>query len=223
MPTGYTADVVDGKITDVTDFAANCARGFGAFMHMRDENGDAELHYPKSPYDSYYVKALDEARSKKNLWYAQSEQHRYCEWSTYYTDTLKSRVKSDADNAIKRTRYDSMIAQVEVIDVPEELKNFKDFMLEQLNDSKKFDTHDDNDEFTNNWYRPKEYAEWCADKEKTVNRDVDYYTEELDKDWERYENQLAYIDQMIKTFGFKVKGGRVARHPERSVPSSRVF
>ena len=45
MATGYTYPVVEGKITEFSEFALGCARAFGAFMHMRDDNSDAPLRY----------------------------------------------------------------------------------------------------------------------------------------------------------------------------------
>lgn len=37
MPTGYTAGVADGKVTDFRTFALQCARQFGACIMQRDE------------------------------------------------------------------------------------------------------------------------------------------------------------------------------------------
>lgn len=37
MPTGYTASVQEGKVTEFRDFAMECARAFGALVMMRDE------------------------------------------------------------------------------------------------------------------------------------------------------------------------------------------
>ena len=35
MPTGYTAAVCSGEITEIKDFALSCARAFGALITMR--------------------------------------------------------------------------------------------------------------------------------------------------------------------------------------------
>ena len=37
MPTGYTAGVQDGTVTDFSEFALQCARNFGALVTMRDD------------------------------------------------------------------------------------------------------------------------------------------------------------------------------------------
>ena len=43
MPTGYTADIQDGKITTLREYALSCARAFGALIMMRDDPHDAPI------------------------------------------------------------------------------------------------------------------------------------------------------------------------------------
>lgn len=62
MPTGYTAGIIDGKITTFPQFAKRCMRAFGACMHMRDDNMDKEYE-PRIPSD-YHIKELEKARAK---------------------------------------------------------------------------------------------------------------------------------------------------------------
>ena len=61
MPTGYTAAVQDGSITTLRDYALQCARGFGAFLHMHDEPFDTPLTLPPPADTSYYDKRIAEA------------------------------------------------------------------------------------------------------------------------------------------------------------------
>jgi len=39
MPTGYTADLNDGKQVTFQEFTMKCARAFGALIEMRDDLG----------------------------------------------------------------------------------------------------------------------------------------------------------------------------------------
>ncbi len=57
MPTGYTAGILDGKITTFPQFAKQCMRNFGAVMHMRDDDFYAE-YTPRIPGD-YHSKAIE--------------------------------------------------------------------------------------------------------------------------------------------------------------------
>ena len=50
MPTGYTEGIIDGKTETFQDFAKQCMRAFGATIHMRDEDMEAEIT-PRTPSD----------------------------------------------------------------------------------------------------------------------------------------------------------------------------
>ena len=63
MPTGYTADVMDGKVTDFKLFAMQCARAFGALVIMRDEPLNAEIPDEFSP-SNYHFQELEQARER---------------------------------------------------------------------------------------------------------------------------------------------------------------
>lgn len=56
MPTGYTAGVKDGTVTDFKAFVMQCARAFGALIDMRDDPSDVPI--PKSFAPSSYGKNI---------------------------------------------------------------------------------------------------------------------------------------------------------------------
>ena len=204
MATGYTHPVADGEITDIKDFAATCARAFGAFVHQRDGSLKDELRYPDHPDGGFYYTSLREARVRLTDWLLSTEEDKYREWSEYYNANRAHLHKSRADNAVKRARYESMISQLEEISVPSELQNYRDFMMEQLTDSLKHDCG--NLEFTERYYRPQEFVEWVEHEDERVRKDVRRYTEEYNKEVERYEDRVKFINLMADTFGFHVRG-----------------
>jgi len=203
MPTGYTYPVAEGEVTDVSDFASACARAFGVFVHQRDDSPTAALRYPEAPEDSYYVTALADAQDELKRWQASSEEDKYAMWSEYAHKQTVQRHKSKADVAVKRARYESMLAQVHAIDVPSALQSFHNFMVDQLEQSIKHDCGNGN--FENEYYRVLSYPEWCDTMNERVLRDVVYYDEQLNNTRKRYEDARRYIDTMAETFGFEVK------------------
>lgn len=202
MPTGYTAPIYEGKDITLFEYAASCAHAFGAFIHQRDSGTDSTLTYPPYPDTSYYAEALEKAKADKFRWETYSEEDKYVLWSEYYKEQLVSNAKRLSERAAMRSRYLDMIAQVESVDVPSKLANFKEFMLSQLTDSMKFDCPAE--DRTDTYYTPREFAEWCADYDKKVVRDIEYYSRELAKEWERYNERVEYINLMKDTFGFEV-------------------
>ena len=208
MATGYTHPVADGEITDIKDFAATCARAFGAFVHQRDDSTKDELRYPEPPLGGFYHKAMREARTTLANWLASTEEDKYREWSEYYNKQRALLHKSHADDKVKRARYESLIAQLEEISVPSELKNYYDFMMEQLTTSLDHDCG--NPGFSDRYYTPLEFVAWVKHQDEAVRRDVERYTEEYEKEVKRYEERVQYINLMADTFGFHVRGRSMA-------------
>lgn len=198
MPTGYTAPVEDGEITELKDFAANCARAFGAFIHQRDDGSTVALTYPEPPTDDDYEhRGLVEAREKLKNWLKSSEEDKYREWSEAEAEREKNRQESEARNAELNARYDAMLAQVEAVAVPEELQNFKDFMVEQLEMSKY--------KGYPGLYAPAQYVAWCEDHESYLRRSLRLRQEGVDRDEENYRDRVEYINLMRDTYGFEVR------------------
>lgn len=136
MPTGYTAKVAEGTVTELEPFALQLARGMGALVVMRDEPWDAPIP-DKLPYSDYYEKKLDEcereldrveAMSTTDAALAQSEE---IEKATEYRATYQQNMHD------KEKRYTDMITKVKAWEgAPEGIKKFA---LDQLNESLKFD------------------------------------------------------------------------------------
>ncbi len=57
MPTGYTAGILEGKVTTFPQFAKQCMRAFGATIHLRDESLDTKYE-PMVPSD-YHLKVIE--------------------------------------------------------------------------------------------------------------------------------------------------------------------
>lgn len=54
MPTGYTAKVESGEMTELSDYILTCARAFGALIMMRDDTMDAPIPRKLEPDTRYY-------------------------------------------------------------------------------------------------------------------------------------------------------------------------
>jgi hypothetical protein len=202
MPTGYTAALCEGDQT-LADFAADCARAFGVFIHQRDDRIGTALTYPEAPEHSYYVRSLAEATLEYERWHGLSEAERYAEWSEHYNEALVRWAESNAKRSAVRARLENMKAQILKVEVPSILDNYKDFMISQLDETIRFDGKVDSD-FDTSYYKPAEFYDWCEAKDKHVERDITYYADELRKERERHTERVKYIDAMAEAFGFEV-------------------
>lgn len=191
MPTGYTAAVVDGTITDLRTFALQCARGMGALVMMRDSPWDAPIPERFEPSD-YHAKKLDEARAELqaiyNLTNAQAEDAAKAEFEEDVA-TMKSWF---ANKAVQRERYLQMIAKVEAWErAPEGLK---EFMLEQLRSGLDFDSPQ-NPKY---WKAPVRQTGdgWRVAKIDKLQESIAYHTTELAKEVARTEGRNAWVAQL---------------------------
>lgn len=139
MPTGYTADVQDGKVTKFSDFAWRCARAFGALITMRDDPGSAAI--PGAfKVDDYYAKSAqdDEVKIGRVLLMADVD----CEAAALkaHTDAVAYAAEYAETKKLQRARYQAMIAKVEAWTPPsQDHEGMKKFMLKQLAESLEFD------------------------------------------------------------------------------------
>jgi hypothetical protein len=138
MPTGYTAGILDGKITTFEQFAKACMRAFGAAMHLRDEPLDGE-YTPRVPSD-YYAKEIE--KSKQLLKDAELLS------DEVIVETKRTQLESSKEyyiNAIEKAKQGSiamndMLESIRNWQPPtEEHMGIKDFMLNQITQTIDFD------------------------------------------------------------------------------------
>lgn len=196
MPTGYTWPIEEGEITTAREFAAKAARGMGVFIHQREDSNDAVLRYPEKPDNSYYAKSLVEDEAKLAEWRAMSENDKYRLWSEYVEDGEARERESHEEFALKNARYDKVERELDALVVPERLKSFVDFMKDQIKTSRPYPVRP---------FVAESFYDWCEWHEDMLLRHVTYSSEHLHDGWDRYYENVAYIDAMVRTFGFEVE------------------
>lgn len=200
MPTGYTAPVADGKITELKDFAATCAREFMPFIHQRDEH-DSPLRMPEPLENSYYERSLEEAKDEQAEWLSFTEEEKYAHWSDYFNRTEKRNNEAIAEKNRVEVRYRDMLAQVQSIDAPGNVQSFKDFLIDQLKESIDFDC-----KTTYFEAEPLDYSEWCFSESVSRLSHLERSEKYAREAQERYIAQCKLIEAYADTFGFEVIG-----------------
>lgn len=191
MPTGYTASVADGTVTDLKTFALTLARGVGALVMMRDEPWDAPIPDRFEPSD-YYVKRIEELTAEYARLEALTPGQVKAEILREQNDYADRKAEAFRRHEEQKARYDAMIAKVEAWQGAPE--GIKEFALEQLRDSKDFDCREP---FRYYGSPPQSNPfNWINDKLATTARDLkraeDSYAEEI----ERTEARNAWIKQL---------------------------
>tara|TARA_R110000868_G_scaffold118_2_gene1199 strand:- start:503 stop:1096 length:594 start_codon:yes stop_codon:yes gene_type:complete len=196
MPTGYTADVQSGKITEFSAFAMQCARAFGAPITMRDESRDAEIPEKWEPSD-FYAKRLLDAKIESGrllcLTDAEAQEERDA--------AERLRAKSFADRAktrhLHKERYNAMYAKVCEWSPPSaEHEQMKRFMKEQLAESVEFDCPE-----TGYAYEPlPDAATHLLDRIKAAAQDIKRYTKENDDEIARTDSRNKWLSDLRASF-----------------------
>jgi len=193
MPSGYTANIYDGKDVSFKDFALSCARAFGACIHQRDDNAnDKPKLREKDNNDSYHIRRLNEA--KKWIKPTNAEFDAYVVKQTaYYNEQI------DKQNKLK-IRYENMLKQAKNWNPPSsEHEGLKRFMIEQLNNSMEFDCSFDYYEQELEKLKNLTYEEYVKDMRDSNKRDIKYHTEELKKDADRDDKANKWITDLYKS------------------------
>lgn len=189
MPTGYTADVQSGKVTEFSAFAMQCARAFGALITMRDDPPDASIPEEFAP-SSYNAKRLEEARQELARLIAMTADERQAAADAAHTKAVASWDRYEAERVAQRERYEAMLTKVDAWQPPTpDHGEMKKFMQQQLSESIRFDCSGRSSPRP----EPKSADEWYAAAVSQSSRDVEYHTKEHAKEVERAINRTEWV------------------------------
>ena len=131
MPTGYTAGILDGKVTTFKQFATKCMRAFGACIHMRDEPNSKK--YTPRVVDPYYLEAIEEAKKKLEEAKTISDKKLMKRIEKSIEENRKWKLALINEKKKNRFKLESIIQEAQSWKPPSnDHIEFKKFMIEQL-------------------------------------------------------------------------------------------
>lgn len=142
MPTGYTAELHDGKDITFEEFVLACARNFGALILMRDDPKEAPIPTFEARTD-YQEQMKAEAERDLAMLRSMTDEEKHVAHAAAVAE-VERQIADDVEKAQAiRDRYEAMLRQVEEWRPPtEDHQGLKDFMVQQLNESIRFDCAD---------------------------------------------------------------------------------
>lgn len=189
MPTGYTADVQSGKVTEFRDFAMCCARAFGALIHMRDDPMSAEIPDAIKPSTDDNEKALADAEARLAKFRAMTERQAESAAKKAHAKALAAHEAYEAEKRLQRKRYETMLLKVTQWTPPTpDHRGLKKFMQEQLAESIKFDCYKPGDPPL-----PLSGAAWLHGEIERAQRDVEYHTKQIAEELERAASRTQWV------------------------------
>lgn len=190
MPTGFTAKVADGTVTELKPFVLQCARAFGALVTMRDEPWDAPLPEKLELSDYYPVKIVEIEKQLAELEamtieQAEEAQEAEIAKAEHRADKYAVKLASQSEN------YKSMIAKVrEWSGAPE---GIKEFALSQLEESLEWDCGGS--------YTPKvpdkvPATVWLASEKAELVKDLTFYKRRYAEELSVNNEQNTWLKQL---------------------------
>jgi len=183
MPTGYTADVQSGKITEFKEFALQCSRAM-----------DKPIPDEFEP-DSFYKNELEEIKSDLAKMNAMAEDEIIEATSQHNADEVRRFNERLQENAEQRARYETMLLKAADWTPPtEEHAWLKEFMISQLQELIKFDCS----------YKPDEPkamtpTEWLNSQRNELQRRLEHYSKSLDEEVESAAKRTAWVKALKKS------------------------
>lgn len=197
MPTGYTEPVCEGKLTDLRTFTLRCARAFGAYIMMRDDDMD-KLPTPNQVTENsdYCQKAL--AMAKQDLEEVKKLRgaHVQAKLDEEYEQALSSHLEAKNKAQEIKLRLEDMIKKVQDWHPPsKEHYGLKEFMLGQLLETVRFDG-------TYDTPPPKKRtpAEYMAERREYAERQISYFTKELELEKQRSQTRSTWVQKLYESF-----------------------
>lgn len=193
MATGHTHPVIDGEITTVEEFAAECAKSF--VSSYRDYG---TLTYPKRPSD-FYQRKLNESLIELREWDEMGTDERYLEWSEYRDARTAAAKEAERVASENKTRLEKVLAEVENVPVPESHKNFRQFMIDQLTETIWVDGT-----FNTEYFKVVDSDTWVLKQRSEILKSISYYAKYLNEDEERYLKNFEWVSTLSSLYNIDI-------------------
>lgn len=200
MPTGYTASIEND--IEFEDFVLGCARAFGACLHQRDENMNIKPTLRKE--DNYYPERIEKTKIELQKLEAMKPQDQVEYGKVEIARELEFQQKFFNDKVLLKNKYDAMLDKVQAWNPPTpHHTELKGFMIKQIEDSIRADcdTAYTLERITTlSQERPAVVFSKALDK---ARRDLEYYTEQLEKNTTDIRESNEWIVELYKSLGVK--------------------
>lgn len=208
MPTGYTA-IIDDHDATFEQYVWRCARAFGALLHMRDDDMDADIR-PRDFGTSYHDKTLADARSKLAELLEMTPEQAQVLLDAEYEKRVADWERKVAEAKVIDERYERMRERVTAWEPPTPTHEaFKDFMLEQLDTGRSWTYANE----------PKpvksDVVAWLNESISDARRDIEYHSQHIADEQKRKREADGWVQDLKRSVPY-------VRQPDAVTPDRRV-
>lgn len=190
MPTGYTAAVQSGEITEFADYAMNCARAFGALLDMRDAPAGAEIPDEIIPSDYHYVQQKA-AEQQLKIFNELSGAALTAKYEEKCASDTKEYLERKERKLAEHERYLLMLKKAKDFEAPTpEHENFAKFLVEQLEQSIEFDCFEVSEP------EQETYHQWKATTRENYIRSIEFHRSAFAEEVQRAKDKTKWLNQL---------------------------
>jgi hypothetical protein len=218
MPTGYTAAVGDGKITEFPEFVWSCARAFGALIMMRDDPMDAPIPQAFTPDTRYEDERIASATAALAELPGLSYGECVARANAEYQEAAQAHAKRATERVSVKQRYETMLAKVEAWQAPSpDHAELRSFMVQQLSESIRFDCSGTYDT------APTRLTgeQWREQAIQKAGRALQYGTENRDKEIARTAGRNEWLRTLRVSLAQGMEAGTGETALAGSTPQAR--
>lgn len=190
MPTGYTANVQDGTITELEPFLRQLARGFGFLIQMRDAPSGTPIPERFEPQTEFYDQQLATARQRMVELCSMTPEQVEAAAKAHAVQCAAEWEEREAARSVDAARYTAMLAKLEAWQPENEaLQEMRTFGINQLRDSREHDCEGHES------FKPKPMTaeEWFAASVDVAARDIARSMNLRREEIERTESRNAVL------------------------------
>ena len=194
MPTGYTADLNNGKQVTFQEFTLKCARAFGALIEMRDDSLDAPIPDEFRP-SNYHLEAIETTKKRLVEVKKWDDVRAETEAKKAFDKEIRSSKKSGEKNYEVGRSYVEMLKKVgNWVPPTKDHEGLKRFMVEQLADSIRADC-------LHAPTMPKRLSgkQYRAQLIKEARRDIAYHTKEHEAEVQRIGERSEWVRSLRRS------------------------
>lgn len=191
MPTGYTAGVADGTITDFKEYALQCARAFGACVMLRDDPLSDEI--PEFEVNSYYSSRVEDLKRELNEFMDMNYSERHKLYELEQAQRTNAKEEGLSKKKEEKDRYKRMLKLAKKFKPPSpDHDSYAKFLVTQLEASIDFDC---NTQYYDNLLNPS-FDTWRDEKLYNLVKDIERAKESLKEEQDRVAGRNKWIKQL---------------------------
>ena len=195
MPTSYTANVANGKITSVKEYIESCIPAF--MIYFRDKQ-NINVREPLK-FEFFYNDKLTQAKKEYANFVNSSEEQKSFFYKRYRDQHFEYVHKRIQENKEAISRYENMLFKLSNFKSPSQDHDaFVKFLNSKLNDSIEID--DILEVYTEELDRLNQlsFEQYVANKEKDLLDDVNHYQEKAIKEKESANQNIQWLNQILE-------------------------